>query len=185
MTHRRIARPSVRVGVRAATFACAVALSVAACSATGASPSPTPEPTAAVAPPIVATPGASSGSALASAATASAPAGRTTTAWGEIWDAIPAAFPLPSGSSQADLPDGPLSGAYSTPAAIADTATAIADGLRAGGYRTVNAGTPAEDGSVTIDAVGSAAGCRVQVTVLPLGGLTAIEVLYGSACPAP
>jgi len=169
--------------LRAATIACVVALGVAACSASGASPSPTPEPTAVIASPAVATPGPS-GAASASA-TPSASASRTATAWGEIWDAVPAAFLLPAGASAADLPDGPFSGTFTTAAPAAATASAIADGLRAGDYPTVNAGSPAEDGSVTVDATGTAAGCRVQVTVKPLGGLTAIEVLYGSACPAP
>ena len=177
-----IARRSACVGIQAATIACAVALGVAACSASGASPSPTLEPTAAIASPAVATPGRS---AAASSAAPSASASRTTTGWGEIWDAVPATFPVPAGASAADLPDGPFSGTYTTAAKAAATASAIADGLGAGGYPTVDAGSPAEDGSVTIDATGSAAACRVQVTVRPLGGLTAIEILYGSACPAP
>jgi hypothetical protein len=185
MTHRwtaKIARPSACAGIRAATIACTVALAAAACTASGASPSPTPEPTAAIASPAIATPGAS---VAPSSAAPSTPASRTATAWGEIWDAVPAAFPVPAGASAADLPDGPFSGTFTTAAPVAATASAIADGLRVGGYLTVNAGSPAEDGSVTIDATGAAAGCRVQVTVKPLGGLTAIEVLYGSGCPAP
>jgi len=178
----RLARSSSAcAGLRAATIACAVALGVAACSASGASPSPTPEPTAVVASPAVGTPGVSGATPSGTAAAT----GRSATAWGEIWDALPAAFPLPAGASHADLSDGPFSGTYTVAAAAAATASGIADGLRGGGYPTVNAGSPAEDGSVTIDATGSAAGCRVQVSVRPLGGLTAIEILYGSACPAP
>ena len=184
MTHRRVPRrialASASTGARAAALACAVVLAAAACAAPGASPSPTPEPTAVVALPVVGTPGAS-----AAAPSTNAAAGKTTTGWGEIWDAVPATFPLPAGVSAADLPDGPFSGTYTASAAAAAAAAAIADGMRAGGYLTVDAGSPAENGSVTIDATGSAAGCRVQVTVKPLGGLTAIEILYGSACPAP
>jgi hypothetical protein len=184
MTHRRVPRrialASASTGARAAALACAVVLAAAACTASGASPSPAPEATAVVALPVVATPGAS-----AAAPPTNAAAGRTTTGWGEIWDAVPATFPLPAGVSAADLPDGPFSGTFTASAAAAATASAIADGLRAGGYPTVDAGAPAEDGSVTIDASGSAAGCRVQVSVRPLGGLTAIEILYGSGCPVP
>jgi hypothetical protein len=181
MTHRapaRNGRPSTSAGIRAAVVACAMALAVAGCTASSASPSPTPEPTVVVSSPVVGTPRPSS-------AAPSAAIGRTATAWGEIWDAVPAAFPVPAGASTADLPDGPFSGTYTTSTAAAATASAIADGLRAGGYPTVDAGSSAEDGSVTIDAMGSAAGCRVQVSVRPLGGLTAIEILYGSGCPAP
>ena len=103
--------------------------------------------------------------------------------WGEIWDALPASFPLPAGASPADLPEGPFSGTYTTSAAAAATADAIVSGLAARGYRPVDRSGPTEAGGVTIDATGSAAGCRVRVNVVPLGGLTAIEVLYGTACP--
>jgi hypothetical protein len=182
MTHRwsprPIALPTGRTGVRVVALALVVALTAVACNASGASPTPTPEPTAEVGSPIVGTPGAS-------AAVPAATTGRTSTGWGEIWDAVPGAFPLPAGASAADLADGPFSGTYTTSSAAAPTADAIAAGLRAGGYGAVDAGSPAENGSVTIDAAGSAAACRVRVSVRPLGGLTAIEILYGSGCPAP
>ncbi len=186
MTHRSAAGPgSARAGraaggggaaVRTAVLATLIALAVAACTATGASPSPTVEPTAELASPLVATPGGSP-------AAPSGTPGRTTTAWGEIWDALPASFPLPAGASPADLPEGPFSGTYTTSAAAAATADAIVSGLAARGYRPVDRSGPTEAGGVTIDATGSAAGCRVRVNVVPLGGLTAIEVLYGTACP--
>ena len=44
---------------------------------------------------------------------------------------------------------------------------------------------PLEDGSYVLDSTGSAPGCRVQVSVAPLGGLTTVTVRYGAACPAP
>jgi hypothetical protein len=42
---------------------------------------------------------------------------------------------------------------------------------------------PFEDGSLVLDSVGDA-GCRIQTTIAPLGGMTFVTVLYGAACPA-
>ncbi len=172
-TARNRCAPRGPIGV--ATTAVLAILVATACTAGGASPSPTPEPTAELGSPVVGTP-------AGSGAPSEAP-GRTTTDWGVIWDAVPASFPLPSGVAPADLPDGPVSGTYTTSTAASATADAIATGLRAGGYSTVVVSGPTEAGEVTIDAVGSDAGCRIRATVRPLGGLTAIVVLYGSGCP--
>ena len=162
--------------VAAASF-----LVLAGCMAGGASPSPTVEPTAVIASPVVATP-ASGGSGAPSGAPAAAPT-RTTTEWGEIWDAVPSSFPVPPDATRADLPDGPFSGTYTTATASAAVTDAMATALRGGGYSTVTVTGPMEGGAVTIEADGAAAGCRVRATVRPLGALTAIEILYGSACP--
>lgn len=159
----------------ALALASAAILAVAACTADGASPSPTPEPTAELGTPVVATP-------AGSGAPAATP-GRTMTAWGEIWDAVPASFPLPADASPGELPGEAASGAFSTSTSVASAAETVAAGLRADGYSKVDVGTPAEDGAVTIDSVGSDPRCRVRATVRPLGGLTAIVVLYGSGCP--
>jgi len=161
--------------------AAASVLVLAGCTAGGASPSPTVEPTAVIASPVVATP-AQGGSGAPSGAPAATPT-RTTTEWGEIWDAVPASFPVPSDATRADLPAGPFSGTYTTATASAAVTDAMATALRGGGYSTVTVTGPMEGGAVTIEADGAAAGCRVQATVRPLGALTAIEILYGSACP--
>jgi hypothetical protein len=69
---------------------------------------------------------------------------------------------------------------------VAANAAAVLDGLRsdleAAGYGTVSQSGPLEDGSWTLESVGSA-GCRVLTTVGLLGGLTHITVLFGAACP--
>jgi hypothetical protein len=41
---------------------------------------------------------------------------------------------------------------------------------------------PLEDGSFTLDSVGIA-GCRIQTTVAPLGGMTFVTILYAADCP--
>ena len=62
-------------------------------------------------------------------------------------------------------------------------ATALVDLLAKNGFPTAGLGTPLEDGSYTLDATGSAPGCKVQATVKPMGGETFVTILYGAACP--
>jgi len=162
----------------AVVAAMALATLVGGCVGSGSSPSSTAEPTAVVGSPAVATP-AGGGSNAAPGGTPT----RTTTEWGEIWDAVPPSFPLPSDAKPAELPDGPFSGSYTTSIASATVADAMATTLRGGGYGTVTVTGPMEAGAMTIDATGAEAGCRVRATVRALGALTAIEILYGSACP--
>lgn len=181
---RRARGSRVRSSVTGAVvgwFALATALGVVAgCSAPAASPSPTAVPTSVIASPAISSPTAS-GTPVATGGP-SAPAGTTSTDWGEIRDALPAGFPLPPGAEPADLPDGPFSGTYTTSTPAARAADAVRTGLIAAGYTGIETSAN-EAGEITIDATGPAAGCRVRVTVRPLGALTAVEVLYGAACP--
>jgi hypothetical protein len=62
-------------------------------------------------------------------------------------------------------------------------ATALVDLLAKSGFPSAGLGTPLEDGSYTVDATGSAPGCKVQATVKPVGGETFVTILYGAACP--
>ena len=39
-----------------------------------------------------------------------------------------------------------------------------------------------KDGSFVLDSVGDG-GCRIQVAIKPMGGLTFVTVRYGAACP--
>jgi hypothetical protein len=52
-------------------------------------------------------------------------------------------------------------------------------------YSTEARSGPLEDGSYVLDSTGSSPGCRVQVSVAPLGGLTTVTVRYGAGCPEP
>jgi hypothetical protein len=54
-------------------------------------------------------------------------------------------------------------------------------GLKTATFSTDVSG-PLEDGSFALDSDGDA-GCRIQTTVAPLGGMTFVTVLYGASCP--
>jgi hypothetical protein len=176
MTGRRRASRVLVIGA----VPLAVAAAFAGCAAAGTSSSPTAVPTSVVGSPAVSSvaPDAPSASTPASPS-----AGTTQTDWGEIRDALPAAFPLPPGAEPSDLPEGPYSGAFTTTTPAAGAATAVEAGLRDAGWTDVTISGPTEAGEVTIDGTGAAAGCRARVSIRPLGGLTAIVVLYGAACP--
>jgi hypothetical protein len=168
-------------GPTAARIGVAVALLLVAGCAVAASPGPTatsvpatPPPSSSAAPE---TPTASTTGPLASLPT------QTDTAWGRIWDELPASFPRYPGASPASTGRAPLSGEFTVAADPATVVSALRAALEAAGYQTVSLSSPLEDGSRTLESAGAAAGCRVQTTVGPLGGLTAIAVLFGSACP--
>jgi hypothetical protein len=68
-------------------------------------------------------------------------------------------------------------------------AKTVADWMRSklelASYSTEALSGPLEDGSYVLDSTGPAPGCRVQVSIAPLGGLTTVTVLYGAGCPKP
>jgi hypothetical protein len=108
---------------------------------------------------------------------------QTDTEWGRIWDALPAGFPRFPGAAPADdAAAAPASARYQVsgtdPEAIAAWLQA---GMETARFSTDVSG-PLEDGTMTLDSVGDA-GCRVQTTIAPLGGMTFVTVLYGSNCP--
>jgi hypothetical protein len=114
---------------------------------------------------------------------ASSSVGQTDTAWGRIWDAVPAGFPrFPDSSPADDASAAPSSARY---AVSGNDPEAIAAWLQAG-METAKFSTdvsgPLEDGTFTIDSRGDG-GCRIQTTITPLGGMTFVTVLYGADCP--
>jgi hypothetical protein len=150
--------------------ACGSAAQSAAPSPSGASTS-APSPTA---------------SGEASAPASSPAAGtQTDTAWGRIWDDVPPGFPTFPGSTIADdTSPEPVSATYSV--ANDDTAviaTWMQAALEDASFRTETLSGPFEDGSFDLEMVGQG-DCRVQVIVVPMGGLTFVIVRYGAACPA-
>ena len=107
---------------------------------------------------------------------------QTDTEWGRIWDAVPATFPRPPGSLDAEPIDRTATSAdLSVPAGPDETVDFYEGSLAALGYVWSSQG-PAEDGSWVIDA-GLGDECKVQVTVKPLSGVTHVTILYGAACP--
>ncbi len=169
--------------VRAVTIATGLLLALAGC-----------QPTTGSAPPVVATSSAGAPATApeptASAAAAASPviqAGQTDTAWGRIWDSLPRGFPAYPGSTPAEeAATGPASAILAVQGAEARTvADWMQSKLELASYSTEALSGPLEDGSFVLDSNGPAAGCRVQVSIAPLGGLVTATVLYGAGCPKP
>jgi hypothetical protein len=167
----------------------ALALILAATAVAGCGPAASPERSLSTSssgtpgqPPV--TTGIDRSPAVASAPSSSSTVSQTDTAWGRIWDAVPAGFPRFPGSAPADdVSAAPSSARYavngSDPSVIAAWLQA---GMETATFSTQDLSGPLEDGSLTLDSVGDA-GCRIQTTIAPLGGLTFVTVLYGADCP--
>ena len=112
------------------------------------------------------------------------PVTQSDTAWGRIWDAVPESFPVYPGAVESDDPGGgePVSATFSVSGAPDEIATALQSQLELATYSTEALSGPLEDGGFVIDSVGDA-GCRVETTVTPAGGLTLIAVRFGADCP--
>jgi hypothetical protein len=110
---------------------------------------------------------------------------QTDTEWGRIWDNVPPGFPRYPGSSVADdTSPEPVSATYAIaggadPAQIASWMQAA---LETATFSTEALSGPLEDGSFVLDSAGNG-GCRIQVAIGPMGGLTFVTVRYGAACP--
>jgi len=176
MTRR--ARPVLR---SAAGFALAIAL--AGCTGAATSPTPaapstgngegtTPAPTA-----------HATDTAGASARPAATPPTTTDTAWGRIWDGLPAAFPSYPKAEPAAAGDGPASAILAVPAKAATAAAWYRTALARAGYGIDAVSGPLEDGSLVIDATGSPPACHVEVSLVPHGGSSTATILLGAACP--
>ena len=114
-------------------------------------------------------------------------AGQTDTDWGRIWDSLPAGFPRYPGSAPAEeAASGPSSAVLAVKSVDAKTvADWMQSKLEQATYSTEALSGPLEDGSYVLDSTGFVPGCRVQVSVAPLGGLTTVTVRYGASCPEP
>jgi hypothetical protein len=110
---------------------------------------------------------------------------QTDTAWGRIWDSLPADFPTYPGATPAEeTATGAASADLVVTGGDARTiATTMQSALIAARYATTGLSGPLEDGSFTLDMTGPPAGCKVEVRVTPTGGLTSVKILYGAACP--
>jgi hypothetical protein len=155
----------------------AVALVVSACGSTASS-----DPANSAVQSAPSTPKASAGSPAQGGA---ADAGQTDTEWGRIWDTLPGGFPeIPGARPSEEAAAGPASATLVLEGNVArPVATALVDLLAKSGFPNAGLGTSLEDGSYTVDATGSAPGCKVQATVKPMGAETFVTILYGAACP--
>jgi hypothetical protein len=157
------------------------AIAVAACSSNAATTSPSRSATPLASPAPAATTASATPSASVGAASA---AGQTDTTWGRIWDSLPGGFPAIPGSTPTEAAAGPAS---ATLVVQGDAAKAIATSMQTAlgvaGFRTEGLSGPLEDGSYVLDSTGTPAGCMVQVTAKPLGGVTTVTIMYGAVCP--
>ena len=179
-------RPNSISGPRTAALAVLVGLAVLLVWACGPVPpgtpsaSPSGSPGSSSGPSAVPTP---VGSPEPSGAPSAEP-GQTDTEWGRIWDALPAGFPQPIGSVPSEpIGRGPSSAELAVGAGPSEATAFYFEALLNAGYPIVSEQGPLEDGSRVIDATGGEPGCKVQVTVTPLSGVTHITILFAAACP--
>jgi hypothetical protein len=155
-----------------------VTLTLAACGSSGPSGA-----SGSAAPPAPST--AASGATPAAQPSTTAGDGQTDTPWGRIWDTLPSSFPaIPGARPSEEASTGPASATLVIEGDVARlVAAALVTQLAGAGFPTGGLGTPLEDGSYTLDATGSTPGCKVQLTIKPIGGETFVTILYGAACP--
>ena len=174
--------PDVRRPILLATLV----VGIAACGGSTASVSRGPSPTASLIPAATSPMTAGPSATVMAGPSATVTTSQTDTAWGRIWDALPAGFPTFPGSTPSE--EASSEPASATLVVDGDVAQAVAttteSKLKTAGYRTDALSGPLEDGTYTLEMRGAAAGCRIMVTAQPTGGLTTVTILYGSGCPA-
>jgi len=168
--------------VRRLALLLAAALLVVACGSSGALDGSSLIPTASPAgvasvPPEIPSPSA--------APSASTGATQSDTAWGRIWDTLPASFPtIPGGQASEEGATGAASAVYTFQGQSAKDVAALAQRLLASaGYSTLGLTGPLENGGYVVDMAGRPQGCKVQANVAPTGSMTMLTILYGATCP--
>jgi hypothetical protein len=161
----------------------AVSLVAACTTAASATPSSTP-PASAAASPAAASPSPSPSLQQASPGVASPSSlpGQTKTAWGLIWDALPATFPHYPGAEPTDTKEGPSSASLALPTQPKTASVWWTSAMTELGYQTEGIEGPLEDGSIVVHSAGSGS-CKVQASFAPLGSDTLQTVFFAAACP--
>jgi hypothetical protein len=124
-------------------------------------------------------PGGPSASAGGSAVAAT----QTDTEWGRIWDKLPPSFPRFPTEVPTETGEGPYSAEVAIDQPVDLVSQFIQDNMYQRGFTFESVEGPAEDGGVTLNAVGPGDGCAAQVRIKPLGGSTVMSILYGASCP--
>ena len=157
----------------------AATLALAACGSSG------PSGASSSTTPAVPTTAASPATSTAAQPSSGAGVGQTDTPWGRVWDTLPSRFPAIPGARPSDeAATGPASATLVIDGDVARlVATALVTQLAGAGFPTAGLGAPLEDGSYTLDATAATPGCKVQLTIKPMGGETFVTILYGAACP--
>jgi hypothetical protein len=162
-------------GTRAIGLGLTIAFVIAGCGSTVAT---SPSAVASTPPPAA--------SATTSSPSASAGViGQTNTAWGRIWDTLPAGFPTYAGATVSEeAATGPASATLVVNANVAKAVvTSMRTSLERAGFSTTAYSGPLEDGSYVLDLRGATDDCKVNLTATPRGSLTVLTILYGAACP--
>jgi hypothetical protein len=178
--------------VAASTAVLLIAVALAGCSAgqpaatsaapTASPPGATSPSSAAPSPDLTPVPGGSTAATPGAASQAT----QTDSDWGRIWDAVPAWFPIPPDAVPTETgEEGAVSASLAAGGSAQSVAQFMQTGLTGAGFSFESLEGPAEDGSLTLNAVGPDPACKVQLRVRPLSGTTNLVVLYGAACPAP
>jgi hypothetical protein len=111
--------------------------------------------------------------------------GQRDTAWGRIWDELPAGFPVvPDAAATDEAGAGEQVSAAFTVQGVdpAEIAQWLQTELEVATYSTEALSGPLEDGSFVIDSVGDR-DCRIESVVTPTGDTTLLTVRFGAACP--
>jgi hypothetical protein len=108
----------------------------------------------------------------------------TETAFGRVWDGVPPSWPTLPGQSESEV-GSDASASLVVHGKPEDLARFLRNELVARGWR-VDVGSVLENGSVVVDAIGAAPGCKAQAQFTPNspgsddGG---VLIYYGAACP--
>jgi hypothetical protein len=168
---------------RLAVLTLVLCLAASGCATPTLSTTPTPTASAATATPAASEPVTPAASLTPRPTACCAPPGQSESAWGRLWDAIPAGFPVPVGASPTDVAE-PVSAAFDLAMPVSDAATFMQGALEAARYSTIAFSGPLEDGTVVIDSVGpTSTDCLVETSIAPMGGLTRLTIRFGAACP--
>ena len=105
----------------------------------------------------------------------------TNTAIGRIWDGLPPSFPKLPGQIESEI-GSTTRGLFDANISATVARQAIENALKAQGW-SVDIGSPLEDGTIVLEAVGPSPGCKAEVRFTPHSGTVTMAVLYGAACP--
>ena len=91
---------------------------------------------------------------------------------------------IPGARPSEEAATGPASATFVIGGDVSrQVAAALVTLLAGADFPTGGLGTPLESGAYVLEATGPTAGCRLQVTVEPMGGETLVTILYGADCP--
>jgi hypothetical protein len=174
----RVTAPQRRAAFPAHPFlGSLLALILVACGPSSASTPPSAEPS------LTAVPGGPASPVIG--ASVGPPTTSNVEGFGEIWDALPASWPAFPGQSASEI-GSDASQALVVKGDPAALAIQLRRTLEQRGGWTVDIASALEDGTVVLEAIGPAEGCRVRAKFTPNtpgSDLGTLQVYYGARCP--